>query len=248
MLSVEYSDKVANRVQFNKPYDLIQVVMLPIEDVIPTLSSDRKHLLWLDYDGIISSSVLSTIVLAFSHLPAGSIVLVTVDIEPPGDPSGRPRKWKGYFEAEASRYLNKSLKLRDFARTNLPGINIGILQNAIKAGLTGRKDAFFQPIFNFVYADGHRMLTIGGMICTEAEQRQVKASKLKSTVYARFDLGKPSCEIRVPNVTRKERLFLESKMPCSEEWTPKDFELSKNDVLSYRDIYRFFPAYAELLL
>ena len=31
-------------------------------------------------------------------------------------------------------------------------------------------------------------------------------------------------------------------------WQPPDFDLDSEDIKKYREIYRFFPAYAELLL
>jgi hypothetical protein len=41
---------------------------------------------------------------------------------------------------------------------------------------------------------------------------------------------------------------MDSAMPCASGWTPADFELDDEDVAAYNEIYRYFPAYAELLL
>jgi len=51
-----------------------------------------------------------------------------------------------------------------------------------------------------------------------------------------------------PKITRKERLYLDSEMPCDAEWLPNDFELSKEEIAAYRAIYRYYPAYTEMLL
>ncbi len=37
-------------------------------------------------------------------------------------------------------------------------------------------------------------------------------------------------------------------MPCKDNWVPQAFSMGKKDVAVYREIYRFIPAYAELLL
>ena len=37
-------------------------------------------------------------------------------------------------------------------------------------------------------------------------------------------------------------------MPCADKWIPADFELSSENVRAYREIYRFCPTYAELML
>jgi len=92
------------------------------------------------------------------------------------------------------------------------------------------------------------MLTVGGMVTTEREDSSVKASALTSAIYYRKSFSDPPYLIKVPNVTRKERLYLDSAMPCAIGWAPKDFELDPDDVSHYREIYRFFPPYAELLL
>ena len=55
-------------------------------------------------------------------------------------------------------------------------------------------------------------------------------------------------EIRVPLVTRKERHYLDHYLPCKDDWLPKDFEMKPDDVNAYRTIYRYYPAYTEMLL
>jgi hypothetical protein len=245
LLSVEISSKITKRLRFNKPFQRVDIQICPIGDVIPQLSRDRRHILWLDYDGLICSEFLRDLVLAGTYLSAGSILLVTVDVEPPEGNS--PKEWRDYYAAEASAYLGKESKVEDFVKTSLVARNTGFIKRAIMQGLVGR-EAEFIPMFNFIYADGHNMLTIGGMIGTQQERRQLKASSLNDTSYFRSNLEIPPYAISVPRLTRKERLYLDGFMPCNEKWKPKEFELPPESVLAYREIYRFFPAYAELLL
>ncbi len=245
LLSVEYSTRIKKRVHFNRPFLQVKIEIKPIGDVIPSLSRDRRHILWLDYDDILRASHLADVVLAGTYLTVGSILLITIDVEPPAGDS--PSDWREHFVVEAGDYLGGSSKLVDFAKSKLPLLNTSILEVAIKRGLAGR-EAKFIPLFNFVYADGHRMLTVGGIIGTDQEERDLQASTLVRAPYYRSDLRKPPYEILVPRLTRKERLYLDCSMPCSDLWKPKDFELSAKDILAYREIYRFFPAYAELLL
>jgi hypothetical protein len=37
-------------------------------------------------------------------------------------------------------------------------------------------------------------------------------------------------------------------MPCAAGWKPTDFELDDATIDAYREVYRFLPAFAELLL
>ena len=83
MVSVEGSYAIENRVQYNKPYGDVDIVMGDIADYIPSLSTDRKHILWLDFDFTIRKESIDAVVLGASQLSAGSFLLVTVDAEPP---------------------------------------------------------------------------------------------------------------------------------------------------------------------
>jgi len=247
MLSVEHSPKVRNRVYFNKPYDLVEIEIASISDVIPRLSRDRKHILWLDYDDMLNADQLSDLSLSCAQLSPGSILLVTVDAEPPVK-NGSPSEWCEHFRQEARDLFNIRWSATDFKESLLVRRNIDILSNAIQQGLAGRAEITFHPIFNFLYADGHRMLTIGGVIGTESDERMLRACHFERVHYTRTNLRYEPFRIEVPHVTRKERLYLDAAMPCADGWTPSEFEMDWPKVQAYRDIYRFFPAYAEMML
>jgi len=257
MLSVEASYEIKKRVEFNVPYRaLIRVETgFPIGNFIPELSQSAKHVLWLDYDNVLSREMLQDIALAISSLSAGSILLVTVDTEPPNNIDDRKEDTernlkisREYFQEVAGDYLSPSLRDEEFKYDLLPTINIGAIRGAIQAGKRGRIKEIFIPLFNFLYADGHRMLTLGGMVGTKRDERKIAASRFARMDYARLSFGQEPYWIKVPILTRKEHLYLESYMPCPENWCPEDFELSTEEVAQYRKIYRFFPCYAELLL
>jgi hypothetical protein len=247
MLSVEYDTNIARRVQFNRPFDCVDTKIAPIGDIIPTLSPDIRHFLWLDYDDVATAAHLNDVSSAATRLSVGSILLVTIDLEPPTE-TGKPRDWMKYFETEAGDYFRPSLKVRDFAKSQLPARNIEFIWNAIKSGIVGRTAVRFIPMFNFVYEDGHKMLTMGGMIGTAHEEQLIAASGLAKTDFFRSSFDSDPCFIKVPRLTRKERQYLDGFMPCPDKWRPAEFELSRENVLAYRDIYRFCPTYAELLL
>lgn len=247
MLSVEHDRAIRRRIEFNKPFDFIEVEIGEIGNVIPSLSDDEKHVLWLDYDDIVSEDHLEDIKLAATYLTRGSLLIVTIDIEPPGGEDDGPAEWREYFEDQAGVYLPQDLNDSDFLEHRLTRVNIDIVGRAIKAGIKGRGLRMI-PLFNFVYADGHRMLTMGGMIGTDVDRRRIAGSGVKDLFYARLDWRSEPYEIRVPVLTLKERSFLDSKMPCRQGYRPKKFELPPEYVEAYKEIYRFMPIYAELLL
>lgn len=92
------------------------------------------------------------------------------------------------------------------------------------------------------------MLTLGGMIAMDAEVRKVEGSTLREAAYYRDGSFAEPYSIRVPNLTRRERMYLDREMPCADTWSTDQFELDPESVRDYREVYRYLPAYAELLL
>jgi hypothetical protein len=262
LLSLEQQKSLTRRVEFNKPFSCIDIRMVPASAVIPNLSRDIRHIVWLDYDGVLHKDFLSDIQSAATILPSGSIVIVTVDVEPPEDHDYKqvdnsfdsskeilgPKEWKRYFEYHASAYLKLGLSENDFAKSELRLRTAEILRAAFVRSIGVRPELAFLPMFNFVYKDTHWMLTMGGMIGGKPEKRQIRNSRVVETVYYRGDFDLPPFEITVPRLTRKERIYMDGEMPCADGWTPKDFDLDSEDARRYRDIYRFLPAFAEILL
>ncbi len=245
MLSVEYDEKIRKRVSFNRPFRSVEVKMGAISDVIPDLSPDKHHILWLDYDANLSSNHLEDIWLAAAKLSRRSILLVTVDAEAPVK-GGTPKTWRDYFRTEAGQYLGTRNSLPDFAESKLTRLNQEIILRAINSGLSSRDVSYF-PLFCFSYADGHNMLTVGGMIGAEEEKQLLQHAYLERLPYLRFQENAQPHQIVVPRLTRKERIYLDKAMPCPDGWSPTHFELPDDYVQAYRETYRFFPNYAELL-
>lgn len=247
LVSVEYDASLKSRVEYNRPFGCVEIEIDLISNVIPKLDRDTRHILWLDYDYPIDKSIAADFSNGLSILPTSSILIVTVDVEPP-DPDAGPKEWRETYEEEVGHYLRAGLSDTDFAQSVLPRRNIEAIQNIIGEAMAVRAGVVFEVLFSFLYSDGHQMLTIGGVIAGEAERRQIAAADLEHAKYARRSLDAAPYEINVPMLTRKERNYLDKFMPCEDTWRPRAFKLSKDDVLNYRDIYRFFPSYAELFL
>ncbi len=252
MTSVEGNREIDQRVEFNCPYKLIKVIHDDMSAQIARLSSKRRHILWLDFDSILTEELLDAVHLAATQLSVRSILLVTVDVEPPGRPEDglkkwNPTAWMRHYRREAGVYFWRGISRRDFARDALPVTNARILQVVIDQGLRER-DAEFIGMFSFLYADGHRMLSVGGMIGTDEDRRQIRSLNQKELFFMRNNITEEPFIIRVPLVTRKERHYLDQNMPCRKNWSPSVFEMKLDDIKDYRKLYRYYPAYTEMLL
>lgn len=256
MVNVEHDETIKNRVIFNTPFSnkIIENKFGPISNFIPDLHPDIKHILWLDYDSRITDSILSDCATAVTQLSKGSIILVTIDVETLSiidknklKREATPKECMDYYDKVANSYMGPGLKDIDFNKQNLPETTFKILYKAMKQGLTGRPVEFLQ-IFKFVYADGHKMITLGGVIGDEEEKNKIKASGIENENYVRLDTAADHYEINAPKFTKREKGFLDANMPCEDNWKPENLEFKEQELRTYREIYRFYPAYAELLL
>ena len=244
-LSVEYDTSITKRVAFNKPFEPIEIRMTSIGDVIPELDTSLRHLVWLDYDDRLTNGVLLDASGAANHLSPESLLLVTVDVEPPSD-AATPEARAEYLRSEARAFLPYEFNTEWCIQSRYPATNLAIIANAITTGLAVR-GVGFHPLFKFTYADGHKMVTLGGMIGDAAVESRIDACDWSEAWYLRRNTHDDPYRIRVPRLTRRERLFLDQHMPGEPGWRPRAFELSGQELADYREIHRFYPLYGELL-
>jgi hypothetical protein len=248
LLSVEHDARIEKRIEFNRPFGLVETQLMPIGDVIPTLGTEQKHLLWLDYDYVLDQGMVIDTTNAAYHLSAGSVLLITVDLKQPAGHES-PAACMEYYKDEAGGYFEAGWSGDDFTQSALPMTVSRILMNAIRNGTSGRSGVRCFSLFRFLYQDGaHPMLTIGGLIGADGEKSQLDRCDFSDIDFVRRDDTSPPYRIVVPRLTRKERIYLDQFMPCAAGWVPDDFELSREEALHYRSIYRYNPWYAELLL
>lgn len=243
MLTVEMDLSLESRIRYNLPFGPIVFAPVPIGEVIPELSLEKQHLLWLDYDFRMNEVVVQDVGTAAVRLTPGSILLVTVDVKPPNGET--PREWRQYYERYAGEYFGLGWNDATFAESDLAWTNSRILFNTIIRNLPPGKKFF--PLFNFAYSDGHPMLTIGGVVGSDDEAELISDCDFDNASYIRTSTEDKPYEIMVPRLTHKERMHLDSYMPCADEWLPKEFVLSKDEVHNYREVYRFYPSYVEIL-
>ena len=256
MVSLEYDSTRENRVKFNAPFKDIDIRIQPSTDYLASIPKDLPHIMWLDYDGPLSSEYIEDIRLAASELSTSSIVIITFDIDfdkadgvKYEDPENRKRAWCQRYKREAPDLFYPLWNDSDFTAKKILARTIEITQAALAEGISTRFDVSFEPLFNFEYADGHTMLTYGGMIASKADKLKLKGVGWSHLPFTRrSNKSVNPFVIDVPILTRKEKLLIDSAMPCEDGWSPEDFEIDLEDIDKYRQVYRYYPSYAELLL
>lgn len=259
MVSIEHDFDHENRVKFNRPFKDIDVKLQSSADYISQITKDKKYILWLDYDGPIAMDDIADIETAASNLSAGSVLIATfdVDFDKVNDnkirealPKKRAQEWFNRFQEECGDFFEPTWAISDFRASMVYKRTLEIAESAILSGLSVRKGISFEPVFNFIYADGHEMLTVGGIISSDEEKRRLRMIDWGKLPFVRRRLDIEPFQIEVPVLTRKERLYIDSHMPCEPGWlpNPNDFEIEPKAIAAYRQVYRYCPLYAELLL
>ena len=165
---------------------------------------------------------------AANHLSRESLLLVTVDVEPPSEPD-TPERRAEYVQEEAGSFLPFNFDIEWCTPSRYAATNLAIIANAIATGLAVRGLGFL-PLFKFVYADGHEMVTLGGMIGDAAVERRIDACDWSEAWYLRRGDDDDPYRIQVPRLTRRERLLLDQHMPGDGKWRPRAFELSREEL------------------
>ena len=255
MVSIEGATKYKKRVAFNKPFGDIDIFMGLSTDYISTISPDTSHILWLDYDEPLSEEKIADVQMASSILKSGSLIIVTVDVDfdkakeaRDANPNDRKNVWYERFRRECGDKFDPNWQVTDFTPDSISSRSIKVLTDAISDGINMRDDIKFKQLFNFKYADGHEMITFGGMLCSKPERRLIKSVDWDQLPFIVKGDNNPPFQIDIPILTRKERLFIDSQMPCDENWLPDEFEITTEELDKYRQVYRYSPSYAELFL
>lgn len=259
MICVE-QESIPKRMEFNKPYAFINLKMGAVVDVIPTLDRSSHYFAWLDYDAPLEQEQLDAIRSCMHVLSPGSIFLVTVPADPrqlaslvldtedkPSTGVARDEMVLARLEELIGSHLGRTVTLRDITRRQLPITYALAIRNYIDACLASRASTRFFQLFNFVYADGVQMLSLGGVIEEDQNVDRIQESGVLELDF--ITQAENPIAISVPPLTVREKIWLEKHVVKNP--SPPDepaFELDKELVSAFARYYRHYPTYYETLV
>jgi hypothetical protein len=256
MTCIEWGD-VAKRMRFNKPFKFIELKLGSLSKHIPRISRQQKLLVWLDYDRPLDEEMLQDIDGVSSRLGRKSIFVVTTD--------ARPKLPKDLFDLEAKSLAQREAITRDtyngwfnqyvaspVTRTTVSGTHVAPLfyeaiLERIRQTLTRRSEGLqFIQLFNYFYADGAPMLTVGGLIGTDEDRKALGATGILAHEMVRTS-AEP-LQISVPPLTVREKHWLDQRLDSKLTPAKLRFELDDRLLKNYVKFYKEYPAYMEALL
>ena len=257
MISMEKSQEYVPRMEFNKPYSCIDILKGESSAILPRLlrDNDSRLIVWLDYDGNLSKSVLQDLTVLTESVPNGSILLVTVNAV---------RKNLADTESPSSKEILKTLRsllgdsvpnplaLSQLTQKNLPSLLALVLFNHLKRStrISGRIERFI-PLFNIAYKDDAQMMTVGGMIADELADKLLAQSGFEDYEYKS---NEEQLVINIPHITLKEKLALDNLLPIEETLTADlveetySFRLNDAQLRDFQKYYLHYPTFGELRL
>lgn len=259
MFSMEMSGN-KKRFNFNKPFHCINMKFGDSQTILPSLDWTQKTILWLDYDKTIQKSYLNDISTFFSSAISGSTFLITINCDPEIYGDENENRKENLINEIGESNLPFGNKPIDFSSNNLPITLHKIINTQIKSiilnrngGLIADEKLAYEQLFNFHYADGAKMMTIGGVLFKETDKE-----KFNSANFDEYPFIKKNDEIfniDIPILTVKEIRFLNSLLPNGIDGNGEILgekinnasnpNLPATDIQKYSKIYSFFPLYTE---
>lgn len=256
MICVEGA-KHQRRMKFNKPYKCVKLKLKEFAGVVDSLSKRRPYLVWLDYDYPVSTSMLADIDSCVNRLAPGSIFLVTAEARARLTEDDLP----GIEEeslTDQSRYLvrvyndafagliGRNVTVRDLDKNAIPGVFWEAITGRIHETLLNRRGVEYVQIFNYLYADGAPMITVGGVIAGPEHKEHLQNGDFYNEPH--ITKGAEPIVVSVPPLTMREKHWLDSKIDDKLTVEKLAFELEQEFLENYRRFYKEYPTFIEALM
>jgi hypothetical protein len=254
MTSIEGNPAAQLRIGRNKPYSCIKMKWGMSHEVLPTLKWSKRTILWLDYEHPIDDTKLGDIALASSSLRSGSALIVTLPADP-GPVDSTVDTGKRRLEELRSRVgkdnLPADVKGTDLSGWGMAAVLRRIVVNQILRTLTDRSAVLeaphklqFEQLFHFHYADGKKMMSVGGLILDGQDR-----TKLASKHFKDLSFYQPEAQpylIESPLLTLREIKLLDEKLPRSAPDVVRPKWIPETERKKYGKVYRYFPSFSEV--
>lgn len=263
MYSMERQIADKERFEFNKPFDCINLRFGESQTELPLIKDiESKSIIWLDYDGKLSTPMLEDISLLFKQLTPGSLFCISYNSQPDtfnADSSDdlKKERLQSLLDRIDNQYLPEYLLKEPYPNLNKIGLRSAcydiidlVIKDALKARHSYGEDIKAEQIFFFSYNDGAEMNTIGWLFYDDKTKDRLESFNNSNLPFVVKD--NTPFEIIVPKLTFKEMKELEAKFPninncldCFEKLNAKGI-LPRKDIEDYYKIYKNFSPFAEV--
>ena len=274
LVSFDLDETTVRRQLFNRPVASCRCLLRSSEEVVEGLEQVLRDgeadgaagvIVWLDYTAPkeLGSQIREFHTLLDSLTP-GDVVRVTVNANPGGlgekkNADGSPlsaselRKFR--FETLSSRiseYLPSNAVPENVARASYPALLASSFGHAASKAFPSYGDDLLVPLSAVSYTDGQQMLSITAMVMSRDSRDRI-ISNLSLSSWPFFSASWSAVHnLRVPNMTSRERLYFEQRMAKANvqslsselEFLLDGFDSMEDLIDEYGKFYRFYPSLA----
>ena len=248
MTSIEKEESDKERVEWNKPYAGITVLFGSTEKRLSEVDFCRPTIIWLDYDGPMSVSVIDDIRTVAHNASHGSVMVVTVNAHPRQTAAGGGDMLEQVRMELGAERIPTNLQVASLRGWGLAefyrGVGDGEVREALSVANNVREASektSYEQLFNFQYQDGARMVTFGGVFF-----RQQESLKLEECSFDKLGFIRHKAEafrIRPPNLTLREIAHLERQLPLLGSSQLSVGPVPEGDAERYVALYRYLPTF-----
>ena len=263
MISVEKDENVFERQKFNQPISCVDLRQAESGDFITSFDFSDNYIVWLDYTTPSETGKqLGELEALVSKLPEGSVFKITLNANPstlggPNDGSDLQEFRAGKAARLLGDYGPATVERDDVTARGYPKLLLSAVEAAAKRGVLGRHRSTVQPLTAFTYKDGQAMLTVAAIVLNHIDVAPfIAATRLNSWDFASLKWGGP-VEISVPEMSFKERMFIESLLPQNDAAAIRakmsyhigdDAAVASELLSNFVRYYRVYPWYSRVLV
>lgn len=261
LISIEQDASIFKRQHLNKPINCIDLQNCSSGTFIEKFEFEDNCIIWLDY---VSPRQINEQIREFQSViekcGPHDVIKISINANPDslanknenGASEITYEKRLSKLKARIGTFINEDTTQSDMTLQKLPKVLLGALINAAN-DITRSSDNKFFPISSFVYTDvNHQMLTLTGIVLKK-ESDFLDTIQINNWKYS-YQNERKIFKINIPDLTLKERLIIDSLLPC-DEYEPIITELGYQEIPSFSDeinnyvqYYRHFPSFSKVLL
>lgn len=244
---------VPERLEFNKPFSCVTILHGPSTFMLKKIDLSKPSIVWLDYDGILSTDVFSDINILLNALPHGSVYIMSCNRQLQNEECNPPRpykndefeeKFKGLVPFDIGSNCCANINTSQTIKRMIDMYCHKVIDDRNKVEKTNLK---YKSLYNIKYQErgGAPMYTCGGIVLNnDYDEKQLFVNNFN------YLCDETPYEIDIPNITRKEALFLNQILNIVEkEKEAEDSKIFKpSDISRYKKFYKYMPNFYDVRL
>lgn len=251
MVCLEREEDDEERMKFNKPFNCIELKMVPAAAYLPVHEwSTKPTMAWLDHDSLLDTEILSELRTVSKCCKRRTILVVTVNADP------RALGHVGQRLSALERLLGRAGVPADVTdgrvsgENNLAALFYDLITQEIRDAVSskvlepGEKGLHFEQFLHFRYRDSSLMLTVGGIFLDEDDRDLLENCGISQRDLDYFRPSKEWFEIPVPKLTFRELRHLDSILPRG-TMAGALRGIPEDQADAYRLVYRYFPGFVD---